>query len=59
MFQSLRKHGICCAPEAPIAATVAGWSFGFGIAAVIALIGAVVAAATLTPTAVRPKRGRR
>ncbi|MBT1258300.1 MFS transporter [Rhodococcus erythropolis] len=45
--------------EAPIAATVAGWSFGFGIAAVIALIGAVVAAATFTPAAVHPMRGGR
>lgn len=40
-----------------IAATVAGWSFGFGIAAAIALIGAVIAAAMLTPAAAHPKRG--
>lgn len=43
--------------EGSLAAMAAGWSFGFGIAAVIALIGAVVAAATLKPSAVHTRAG--
>ncbi|WP_372027954.1 DHA2 family efflux MFS transporter permease subunit (plasmid) [Rhodococcus sp. NyZ502] len=40
----------------PITAMAAGWSFGFGIAAITAFAGAVVAAITLKPSAARPNR---